>query len=106
MEQEQIKWELEVVKNPIKCTIDKSGVYVLIGRRSYVECTQHKVDIRVDIMATKGDLPVHSFVGFGNDVRKRVIAWLFDYCTISNEHASYIGYEICRAMMDEKFVQV
>jgi hypothetical protein len=56
------------------------------------------------------DEPLQSFVGNGNDVRKAVIKWLWNRpldqanC-ISSEHASYIGYEIARAMADENYVQ-
>lgn len=110
-------WELEKVE-PIECTLDDSGVYTVINRTVQKETHKQyaggRLAIRVDVMATDGDKPLRSFVGPGNDVRKRVIAWIVKYFAsndgngagfISGEHASYIGYEIARAMSDPEYVQ-
>jgi len=49
--------------------------------------------VRVDIMSTLDDVPMRSYVGKANDVRKAIARdW-----PISAEHASYIGYELARA---------
>ena len=111
-------WKLNEPED-IECTPDDSGVYVVINRipenqhsKGYCHTT---VRIRVDIMDSN-DEPLQSFIGEGNAVRKAVIAWLVDISClsttkyaveepISREHASYIGYEIARAMLDEHYVQ-
>ena len=71
-----------------------------------------RVKIRVDVMAEGDDQPLQSFVGRADAVRKAVIKWLDGVVwpitierPISREHASYIGYEIARANMDEHYVQ-
>lgn len=106
-------WELEQVK-PIDCTLDDSGVYTVIHR--VVKAETHKqyagdrLLIRVDVLDNEGGEPIRSFIGNGNDVRKAVIAFMGD-CVypsprrFSQEHASYIGYEIARAEADENYVQ-
>ena len=112
-----MNWELEKVE-PIECTIYNSEVYTVINRivttEYHKEYSGQRLAIRVDVLVDghgeKPDTPLRSFVGPGNDVRKRVIAWLRDRplvqanC-ISSEHASYIGYEISRAMTNENYVQ-
>ena len=103
-------WELEKVTEQ-ECTLDDSGVYTVINRGG--RDNGKKVVIRVDVMQTEDDRPLRSFVGDGNDVRKCVIAWLnspellntTSKGRISTEHASYIGYEIARAMSDENYIQ-
>ena len=109
-------WELEQVE-PVECTIDSSGVYTVINRvvktETHKQYSGQRLTIRVDVMRTDtghGDEPLRSFVGPGNDVRKRVISYL-GYRrdgmlqAISHEHASYIGYEVARAMIDPGYVQ-
>ena len=122
-----MKWKLNQVEDT-ECTPDDSGVYVVINRiaenqhsKGYFHTT---VRIRVDVMLVGGDIALQSFVGEGNAVRKVVIRWLNDYYVngdeitsdnenkpdttileISCEHASYIGYEIARAMLDEHYTQ-
>lgn len=105
------KWELEKV-GPVECILDHNKIFTIINR---IENVEHKgskivdagIEIRVDV--TNGSECLRSFIGNGNDVRKRVISWLFSkcdcICVISTEHASYIGYEIARAMIDENYVQ-
>ncbi len=105
-------WELRNVKD-IPCTIDDSEVYTVISRiteNKYNQGFSHReVIIRVDVMTTGDNEPLMSFQGNGNDVRKAVIAWLWNngayYQLISREHTSYIGYEISRAMTTEHYVQ-
>lgn len=109
-----MNWELEQVTERIECTIDNSGVYTVINRCTGLVGEKIVVDgevqIRIDVLATDGDTPLRSFVGPGNDVRKRVISYLSYQRdgmlhAVSHEHASYIGYEIARAIADEKYVQ-
>jgi hypothetical protein len=102
-----MQWKLNQVE-PTECTLDNSGVYTIISRCSALSGQQ----IRLDIMSSD-DEPLQSFIGDGNDVRKAVIDWIDNYYlasdpvtgNISTEHASYIGYEIARAMADENYVQ-
>ena len=108
-------WELKDLKGSkeIDCVVDDSGIYTVINR---IDKTEHlqghmqgKVFVRVDIMSTD-DEPLQSFVGEGNNVRKHVIKWLWnrpltESNCISSEHASYIGYEISRALFDEYYKQ-
>lgn len=112
-----MQWELEKVEK-IDCTMDDSGVYTVInrvmetnyGHGAGTVLKAIRVDVMTDNHGENADFPLRSFIGPGNDVRKRVIAWLWDRpleqanC-ISSEHASYIGYEIARAMIDENYVQ-
>jgi hypothetical protein len=77
---------------------DDSGHYVWINRRISNE-------VRLDLM-TVADEPVVSFIGKADNVRKRAMQW----CTAHNirlsmEHAAYIGYELCKAELDENYVQ-
>jgi hypothetical protein len=102
------KWELQKVNN-MACTMDVSGIYTLISRAAADKEWQDKgvyILVRLDIMRETDDLPLQSFVGLGNDVRKHCIKWIEDNgYEISSEHSSYIGYELCRAMVDEHYVQ-
>lgn len=108
-----MNWELEQVTERIECTIDDSGIYTVINRtvaNKDIEYVGQEILIRVDILATDGDTPLRSFVGPGNDVRKRVVSYLSYQRdgmlhAVSHEHASYIGYEIARAIVDENYVQ-
>ncbi len=103
-------WKLIEVTEDRECTLDDSGVYAVISRIN--TGISGIVRIRVDIMTSNSD-PLISFIGEGNAVRKEVINWLLDYDYtitiasdyISREHASYIGYEIARAMADENYKQ-
>ena len=117
-------WELIDLKNSkeIGCTMDNSGIYTVINRiDETVHCKGHsmgKVFIRVDVMTTN-DEPLRSFVGDGNNVRKNAMNWLWDKYScdsepnedggftgdITIEHASYIGFEISRAMLDKHYKQ-
>ena len=109
------QWKLNEIGN-IECTMDNSGVYTIISRiekkSTHKQYTGVVVTIRVDVMGL-ADEPLQSFVGKGNDVRKAVIAYLlkleyeyrFDGVNISEEHYSYIGYEISRAMTTENYIQ-
>ena len=105
-------WELETVE-PRECTLDDSGVYTVIHRvvpvETQIQFVDELVPVRVDVMTTDNK-PIRSFIGNGNDVRKRVIDFIVKYHSdnhilISREHASYIGYEIARAEADENYKQ-
>ena len=72
------------------------------------------VRVRADLMTTKGDeyASVMSWIGTANNVRKHLIQFVrmntrigSPLFFISLEHASYIGYELLRAEMDENYVQ-
>lgn len=120
-------FELREVSD-VDCTMDDSGVYVVIHR--IVEHLVHKgiagevVRIRADLMATgpnlkdatepfdpnpTTDMPIMSFIGTANNVRKHLIRFLSAYGDmpqdISNEHASYIGYELHRAEVTPNYMQ-
>ncbi len=96
-------WELIIVGN-IEWTQDDSGYYSLIH---YV-----KDDIvRIDFM-NRDDMPVVSFQGMADNVRKAAMQWIDNkfyqwttdrmYC----EHASYIGAELARCeIFKENYVQ-
>ncbi len=108
-----MEWELKEVEH-VDCTLDDSGIYTVINRTSKTEWSRGyshtTVKIRVDILTTADNTPLISFIGDGNDVRKAVMKWLelgFRQRpdSISTEHASYIGYEISRAMSDVNYVQ-
>ena len=114
-------WELHNVSD-VECTMDDSDIYVTIHRVS--EEIVHKgikgsiVSVRADVFYDDGqhaNVPLVSFVGTANAVRKHLIRWLDDECywmglgyskpPVSREHASYIGYELHRAEVTENFVQ-
>ena len=104
-----MEWELKQVDH-VECTLDDSGIYTVINRvaeQKGLESTVTK--IRVDIMTTTNNTPLISFIGAGDDVRKAVIKWVrnnwYRNRQVSTEHASYIGYEISRAMLDEHYIQ-
>ena len=119
-------WKL-IKAEPMEATMDDSGVYVVInrivtdevhetykGKRTYVE---QIVRVRADLMGTGtnadlvGDVPIVSFIGKANDVRKHLIRFIKTYsglpslAKLSWEHASYIGYELHRAETDPNYVQ-
>lgn len=110
-------WKLNRVEKK-DCTLDDSGIYVVINRivkkASHKEYSGYSLEIRVDIMSS-GDEPLQSFIGDGNDVRKAVMAWINTITlqkagqglagVFTSEHASYIGYEISRAMLTEEYKQ-
>ena len=92
------------------CTIDDSGVYVVINRvavkATHKEYAEEIVRVRADIMLRDGDEPMVSFIGSANHVRKAIAAWLSEReFVLSIEHASYIGYELLRAELTPGFVQ-
>lgn len=108
-----MNWELKECK-AIDCVMDNSGIYTVIHR---IEQTAHSkghfcstVLVRVDIMASVDDMPLMSFVGKADDVRKHVIRWivieyLYESTPLSAEHASYIGSEIAKAELQVHYVQ-
>lgn len=102
-------WEIENVGMQ-EATMDDSDVYVVINRQESEHV--HKgiwgtiLRVRVDVMRSGDNMPIRSFIGRANDVRKAVIGFICRYThSISYEHASYIGWEICRAESDPGFVQ-
>lgn len=89
----------------IECTMDDSGIYTIINRKVMGDGSVH---VRVDVMKTDGDVPLVSFIGTADNVRKRLIHWIrinMGFCQISMEHASYIGWELNRAAMDADYIQ-
>ena len=84
-------WQLNRVDD-IDWTQDESGVHVFISWGVQTE------SVRLDIFATVGDVPLQSFAGTANNVRKHAIRYLDkNWQGISLEHASYIGAELARA---------
>ncbi len=77
---------------------DDSGYYTLIH---YIKDNI----VRLDIM-DKDDMPVVSFQGKADDVRKRIMqSWAITLC-ISLEHAAYIGAELAHcAILKKNYVQ-
>ncbi len=103
------EWGLVEVES-IDCTMDNSGLYVTINRiksdKTHKQYQDSRVFVRCGIMTTK-DIPLVSFQGPENDVRKHTIRWIKDFwhLEISTEHASYIGRELFRAVHDFNYVQ-
>ena len=113
-----MKWELKKVED-IECTMDDSGVYVVINRVK-VGSFDHRFDdypmltaVRADLMTASHE-PIMSWQGSANAVRKHLIRFLADpqnfgadirIHRLSLEHASYIGYELLRAETDRHYVQ-
>ena len=112
-------WELREVSD-IDCTMDDSGVYVVVNRVEDVSVhkgrTGTRVRVRADLMTAGTDDgppmndPIMSFIGSANNVRKHLIHFIHDYVNgvnryLSTEHASYIGYELHRAESDPSYVQ-
>ena len=116
-----MQWELREVGDT-DCTMDDSGVYVVIHRvvrpESHKEYSGERVLVRADLQQSHmaqtpaTDEPIMSFIGTANNVQKHLIRFLQEHyggCdygqSISLEHASYIGYELHRAESDPQFVQ-
>ncbi len=107
-----MSWELKQCKDS-EYIPDSTGVYVVVNRivkreHSGAHST-NRITVRIDIMSTDNE-SLMSFVGAGNAVRKEAIRWLQKSVLaagmqISTERASYIGYEVARAMQDEHYVQ-
>jgi len=100
--------ELQAQDEP-ECTLDDSGVYVVVNRvverETHKEYAGERVRVRADIM-TASDEPLISFLGSASHVRKVIAAWLTTQgFSLSLEHASYIGSELMRAELDPRFVQ-
>lgn len=110
-----MNWQLHKVDD-IDCTMDDSGVYVVINRvevkGTHKEYSGMEVHVRADLMQSADDEPIVSFEGRANAVRKHLIAFIYDHygawlgpSPISLEHASYIGYELHRAQTVSNYVQ-
>ena len=85
-----MKWELKTVSD-VEWQRDTSGLYALINWRMPED------DVRIDVM-TSDDMPLVSFVGPTDGVRKHLMRWLVDTGNvISIEHAAYIGAELEKA---------
>ncbi len=106
-----MQWELREATDR-DCTLDDSGVYVVVHRIDARGLTP-PVQVRADLMTIDGQpyVPIVSFVGTANNVRKHLLAYMVnDYQhgrtgPVSPEHASYIGYELARAESDPNYVQ-
>ncbi len=106
-------WTLNYAE-PSECIMDNSGIYTVINRQEKTETHKQyagmRVSVRIDVMAD-ADVPLISFQGAAEDVRKAVIRWIENHFgfihgrSFSIEHASYIGAELERAMSDTKYVQ-
>ena len=105
-------WELVELGelNNRDCVLDNSGVYTAINR--VTENDVHKgvagqrVKVRVDVMDAETDMPIISFQGPAEVVRKRLGDYLdYNGYDLSTEHLMYIGAEIERANYDAQFVQ-
>lgn len=108
-------WKLNKADD-IECLMDDSGVYTIITRiavrETHKEYAGTRISVRVDIITdhtineTCVDEPLQSFIGIGDNVRKHTIRWIKENnIKISLEHASYIGAECERAMLEPHFVQ-
>ena len=76
---------------------DDSGYYTLI---------HHIKDdtVRLDVM-DKDDMPVVSFQGTADNVRKHAMQYM-EFWGLSREHAAYIGAELARcALCQQHYVQ-
>jgi len=104
-----MEWQLIEVKD-IDCAMDNSGIYTVIHRKTsdktHKGYADYRVFVRIDIMRSCDDIPLISFYGLENNVRKHVMRWLDDNaCQVSTEHASYIGRELHRATTDINYIQ-
>ena len=112
-------WELINVE-PVDCTLDDSGIYTMIHRKQSDQVHKgypdSRVFVRCDIVLSaiqpgnsrtpQTDIPLISFQGLEDDVRKYVIEWIrLNGYRISTEHASHIGRELFRAVHDFNYVQ-
>ena len=91
---------------------DDSGYYTLIHyiKENCRKCNKSCSDcidghVRLDIM-DKDDMPVMSFQGTADNIRKWIMqGWAITLC-ISLEHAAYIGAELARcAILQDKYIQ-
>jgi len=104
-------WKLLEV-DEMDCTMDDCGFYVVINRvaerRADGDYIAEFVKVRADLM-TKRNKPIVSFIGTANAVRKHLIKYIADRYrslgVLSMEHASYIGYELCRAEKTPGYIQ-
>ncbi len=102
-------WTLNYAE-PSECIMDNSGIYTVINRQEKTETHKQyagtRISVRIDVM-TIDNVPVISFQGQAEDVRKAVIRWIENrsFWELSIEHASYIGAELERAVSDTKYVQ-
>lgn len=128
-----MEWELREVEDT-DCTIDDSGVYVVIHRviepLNRTETLQghtvvHKgivgpVRVRADLMCgddrtepitgpkSEAAACIMSFIGSATAVRKALARYLEKYHGIDHpslEHMSYIGSELMRAELNPHYVQ-
>lgn len=79
---------------------DDSGYYTLIN---WIDDN----NVRLDVM-DKDDIPVVSFQGQADDVRKRIMQDLdwWNPQNLSCEHAAYIGAELARcALLRNEYIQ-
>lgn len=107
-------WQLHEVEE-MECTLDDCNYYVTINRieerREFKDRAATFVKVRADLMIHDhvGVVPVVSFVGSANAVRKHLMKYLTDRMVSlgypSPEHASYIGYELLRAETTPHYVQ-
>lgn len=109
-------WELVEVTTEPAWVQDNSGVYTMIHR--VVEKDVHKgiagerVFVRVDLMSKTGTVPIRSWIGRPDAVRKAMMQYVdrissqpAAHSWLSAEHASYIGAEITRAGLDPHYAQ-
>ena len=92
-----MEWQLVQV-GKIEWRQDGSGYYTLI---------HHIKDdtVRLDVM-DRGDMPVVSFQGQADDVRKHIMQDFMFCSQISIEHAAYIGAELARcALLQSEYIQ-
>lgn len=84
-------WRLNRVDN-VEYIPDNSGVHVLIN------WDLQTASCRLDIFATVGGIPLQSFAGTADNIRKHAMRYLDKkWQGISLEHAAYIGAELERA---------
>lgn len=99
-------WELKVV-GKTDWIQDDSGYYTLIHniQMACINCNGSCNEVRIDFM-DKNDMPVMSFQGTADNVRKWIMqGWAITLC-ISLEHASYIGAELARCeLQGTEYVQ-
>ena len=110
-----MEWELRHVED-VEAILDDSGAYVIVHRieetETHKEYSGIRVSVRADLMVSisgRDDIPIMSFQGSANAVRKALIKFLMDRFPnlglFSREHASYIGYELLRAELTPEYVQ-
>lgn len=117
-------WQLHHVEE-MECTLDDCGYHVVINRiekqRVFKDRAATLVTVRADLMGREyidssgpsdrpmRPVPIVSFQGSANAVRKYLIRYITDrFASLgypSPEHASYIGYELLRAELTPHYVQ-